>query len=110
MSIKIIINEFLNSRDLCDIYRVMYIALRIYPSIPAANCSGERSFCTLKRVNNYLRADMKQDELNALALLSIEAQLVEVVKYEDVIDFRTDESKKQIYYIKAGIPVFGTVN
>lgn len=80
------ISAILNSRDLCDIYPNVDIALRMYLSIPATNCSGERSFSTLKRVKNYLRASMNQDRLNALALLSIEAQLVQEIEYDDVID------------------------
>ncbi|GFV27889.1 transposable element Tcb2 transposase [Trichonephila clavipes] len=34
-------SEFLHSRDLCDINTNINIALRIYVSIPATNCSGE---------------------------------------------------------------------
>ncbi|GFS43999.1 hypothetical protein TNIN_228121 [Trichonephila inaurata madagascariensis] len=55
------INDFLHSRDLCNIYPGIDIALSIYLSVPATNCSGERSFSILKRVKNYLRAGVKKD-------------------------------------------------
>lgn len=71
---------------ICDVYPNVDIALLMYLSIPATNCSGERSFSTLKRVKNYLCASMNQDRLNALALLFIEAQLVQKLEYNDVID------------------------
>ncbi|KAF2881445.1 hypothetical protein ILUMI_24731 [Ignelater luminosus] len=79
------ISEYLYSHDLCDVYLNVDIALRIYLNIPATSCSGERSFSTLKRVKNYLRARIHQDRLNALALLSIGAQVQEI-NYEDIID------------------------
>ncbi|CAH2096804.1 unnamed protein product [Euphydryas editha] len=87
----------LHSQSLRDIYPNVDIALRIFLSIPATNCSGERSFSTLKRVKTYLRASMGQDRLNALALLSIEAQLVQDINYDDIIDVfaRTKARKKK---------------
>ena len=87
----------LHSRSLRDVYPNVDIALRIFLSIPATNCSGERSFSTLKRVKTYLRASMGQDRLNALALLSIEAQLVQEIDYDDIIDVfaRTKARKKK---------------
>lgn len=87
----------LHSRSLREVYPNVDIALRIFLSIPATNCSGERSFSTLKRVKTYLRASMGQDRLNALALLSIEAQLVQEINYDDIIDVfaRTKARKKK---------------
>ncbi|XP_044588849.1 zinc finger MYM-type protein 1-like [Cotesia glomerata] len=87
----------LHSRSLRDVYPNVDIALRIFLSIPATNCSGERSFSTLKRVKTYLRASMGQDRLNSLALLSIEAQLVQKIEYDDIIDIfaRTKARKKK---------------
>ena len=91
------IYNVLHSRNLRDVYPNVDIALRIFLSIPATNCSGERSFSTLKRVKSYLRASMGQDRLNALALLSIEAQLVQEIDYDDIVDAfaRTKARKKR---------------
>lgn len=90
------IGKVLHSRNLRDVYPNVDIALRMFLSIPATNCSGERSFSTLKRVKTYLRASMGQDRLNALALLSIEAQLVQEMDYDDIVDVfaRTKARKK----------------
>lgn len=90
--------NILHSQNLRDVYPNVDIARRIFLSIPATNCSGERSFSTLKRVKSYLRASMGQDRLNALALLSIEAELVQEIDYEDIIDdfARTKARKKKL--------------
>lgn len=92
------IYSFLHSQNLQDVYPNVDIALRIFLSIPATNCSGERSFSTLKRVKTYLRASMGQERLNALALLSIEAQLVQEIDYNDIVDdFAQTKARKKIF-------------
>ncbi|GBP32812.1 hypothetical protein EVAR_19664_1 [Eumeta japonica] len=64
--------------------------------------SGESSFSTLKRVKTYLRANMGQDRLNALALLSIEAQLVQEMDYDDKIDvFTRMKARKKTFTNRA---------
>ncbi|XP_057663116.1 uncharacterized protein LOC130898084 [Diorhabda carinulata] len=86
---------FLNSQKLQDVYPNVDIALRIFLSIPATNCSEERSFSTLKRVK---AASMAQERLNALALLSIEAQLVQKINYNDIVDnFAQTKARKKIF-------------
>lgn len=94
------ISDILHSRNLQDVYPNVYIALRIFLSIPATNCSAERSFSTLKRVKNYLRASMGQDRLNALALLSIEAKLVQEINYEDLINVFAQAKSRKTKLIK----------
>lgn len=88
----------LHSRGIREVYPNVDIALRIFLSIPASNCSGERSFSTLKRVKNYLRASMGQDRLNALALLSIEAELVQEINYDDIIDVFAQTKARKIKF------------
>ena len=46
------------------------------------SCEAERCFSTLKRVKTFLRNTISEDRLNALAMLSIEKNLV-----RDSIDF-----------------------
>ncbi|XP_044598426.1 uncharacterized protein LOC123274771, partial [Cotesia glomerata] len=84
------IRNVLHLRSLRDVYSNVDIALRIFLSISATNCSGEKSFSTLKRVKTYLRASIGQDRLNSLALLSIEAQLVQEIENNDIIDIIMD--------------------
>lgn len=69
-----------NMKDLSNIE----IALRIFVSTPATNCTVERSFSVLKRMKNYLRSTMSQERLNSLALLTIESDLTSSLEYEDI--------------------------
>ena len=46
------------------------------------SCEAERCFSTLKRVKTFLKNTISEDRLNALAMLSIEKNLV-----RDSIDF-----------------------
>lgn len=61
------------------------IALRMYLSLMVTNSSGERSFSKLKLIKNRLRTSMLEDRLNALALLSIESDILRQQSYEDII-------------------------
>lgn len=72
------------------------VALRIFECIAVCNASGERSFNALKRVKNYQRSTIGQDNLNDLAILFIESEMLEHVNFEDVIDkFAQAKSRKK---------------
>ena len=70
-------------------------SLQLYLSLMASNCSGERSFSLLKHVKNVLWSTTTQDNLSALALLSIESEFVRSLNVDDIInDFATAEARK----------------
>jgi hypothetical protein len=56
------------------------------------NCRGERSFSALKRVKNYLRSNLHQGKLNALAVLFTESDLMHTIEFDDVVQ-KSAESK-----------------
>ncbi|ESN92901.1 hypothetical protein HELRODRAFT_153339, partial [Helobdella robusta] len=59
------------------------------------NCSTERSFSQLKRVKNSCRSTMKQERLDSLSLLIIEADLLREINFDVVVkNFATLKSKK----------------
>lgn len=62
------------------------VVLRMFLSTAAANCSGERSFSTLKRIKNAQRSTMSQSRLSALSLLQIECEILKEIDIESVID------------------------
>ena len=62
------------------------IAIRIYLTIPVNNCEGERSFSTLSRVKNHLRATMSQQRLDALSVMCIEAEFVRKLDFNELIN------------------------
>ena len=66
-----------------ELYPNINIALTISLCLMVTNCSGERSFFTLKRVNNYLRSTQMQERLNALSLLCIEWEMAIIHKFAE---------------------------
>jgi len=61
------------------------LLMRIYLTILVTNCSGERSFSTLKRVKSTIRSSMGDDRLNNLSILCIENELTRKLDFKDVI-------------------------
>ena len=61
------------------------IGFRIFLTLMVKNCSAERSFSRLKYIKNPMRTTMQQDRLDALSLLSIEADVLHEISFEDLI-------------------------
>ncbi|KAK0145279.1 Zinc finger MYM-type protein 1 [Merluccius polli] len=53
------------------------ILLKIIATTPMTTAESERNFSTLKRIKTFTRNTMGQPRLNALAMLSIESQLIQ---------------------------------
>jgi hypothetical protein len=62
------------------------IAYRILLTIPVTAASAERSFSKLKLLKSYLRITMTQERLNGLATIAIENDVLEKIKYENIIE------------------------
>ncbi|GLV33577.1 hypothetical protein CBL_21377 [Carabus blaptoides fortunei] len=60
--------ENIRKNNLIPTYPNLDIALQIFLCIPATNCSGERSFSTLKRIKNYYREYLKKDTVGIIPL------------------------------------------
>ncbi|XP_060854953.1 uncharacterized protein LOC132932593 [Metopolophium dirhodum] len=91
------ISIYIRNYNLVEVYPYIDIALRMILCTPATNCSAERSFSTLKRVKSYLRSTMKEERLNALAVLNIESELTRELDYKDIIeDFPNKQSRKKL--------------
>lgn len=90
-------SRFIHENDVLEMFANVEISLRMILSAPATNCSGERSFSTLRRVKNYLRSTMEEERLSALALLTIEKQITERISYDNIIDdFAQKKARKVI--------------
>lgn len=76
-------NVLIEVEDLCpNLKAVLQICLTIGCSI--ASC--ERSFSKLKLIKTYLRSSMSQDRLRALALISIEKDILKNCDFADLVD------------------------
>jgi len=54
-----------------NVYKLMHVAL----AMPISSATCERSFSTMRRINNYLRSNMEQDRFTNLSILNIEREL-----------------------------------
>ncbi len=62
------------------------ILLRVYLCMMVTNCTGERSFSKLRRINNAQRSTNGQGRLNMLILMSIESELLRTIDGNSIID------------------------
>lgn len=82
--------------DLIDVFPNVYLAYRIFVTIPIANCKAERSFSTLKRIKNVLRSKMSDNRSSALARLTIECELMKNINFEELIQmFASQKCRKK---------------
>ena len=58
----------------------------IYLSILGSSCEGERSFSTLKRIENYTRSTLGQDKMSSLTLLCIEFGMMKKLDRDEIIE------------------------
>lgn len=78
--------EFMYGNSLMDVFPNIFIAYRIYLTIPVANCSAERSFSKLALIKNRLRSSLGEERLNALSLLSIESDVTRKLSFKEIIE------------------------
>jgi hypothetical protein len=75
------------------------IAFRILLTIPVTVASTEPSFSKLKLLKSYLRSTMTQERLNGLATIAIENNVLEKIKYEDIIEeFISKNSRRMMLF------------
>jgi len=72
-------------KQMIDVFPNVYIALRIFVTIPIANCEAERSFSVLKRIKNMYRAVMLDERLTSLTRLAIESELLRSINFNDLV-------------------------
>ena len=81
-----------------DLYQIIYkeniqmafpnveAILRLFLTLMVTNCSGERSFSSLKRIKNELRSSMSQERLSALSILCIESDKLRQIDIDELLD------------------------
>ena len=68
--------EFINGNNLNETFSECVKLLKVLLTIPMTTSEAERCFSTLKRIKTFQRNTMKQDRLSALAMLSVERDLI----------------------------------
>ena len=82
----------------CDatIYPNIAILLQIFATIPVTTATAERSFSALRLLKTYLRATMKEERLNGLALMAIRKDIQ--FKHDEVIDQYASEHNRRFKF------------
>jgi hypothetical protein len=87
--------EYICSNSLAASLANIFIALRIFLTLPTSVASAERSFSKLKLIKTYIRSTMRQDRLDALTTLSIAHEIAKDLNEEELIDkFATIKARK----------------
>ena len=76
--------SIIRQRSLESVYPNLEIALRIFLSTPASNCSAERSFSALRRIKSYMRSSLSQEKLNAFTILASSNDMLENLVFEEI--------------------------
>jgi len=72
--------------------------LRLFLCLMVANCSGERSFSKLKRINSMLRLAMSQERLSDLSIPCVENEL-RLIEFDDTVEeFTARKARRKIFW------------
>ena len=76
------------------------ISLHIFLTSMVTNCSTEHSFSQMKPIKNPNRTTMRQERLESLYLLMIEADLLRQINFEDLIkDFANNKCRRKLFNV-----------
>ena len=75
------------------------ISLRIFLTLMVTNCTTERPFSPMKRIQNQNRTTMRQERLESVSLLMIETHMLRQIVFEDLIkDFANKKCSRKLFY------------
>ena len=72
--------NFILDNQIDDTFEELTKLLRIIVTSPMSSAEAERCFSTLKRIKSFLRNTMTEKRLNALAMLSIEKEMIKNIE------------------------------
>lgn len=84
-------------KSLQEVFPNILIALRLYLTIPVANCSAERAFSKLTRIKNKYRTSQTQENLTYLVVLYSENDILKLIDFNETIQkFAKEKARKTI--------------
>lgn len=90
--------EILKFVMVADCYLNVSVAYRILLTVPVTVASAERSFSKLKLSKNYLRSTMSHEQLNGLAICTIEKDILDTIDLNIVLDdFASRKARRSIF-------------
>jgi len=88
------------NNDLQSVFPNMFIALRLYLTLPISSCKAERAFSKLLLIKNPLRTALKEDKLNALTILSSEQDIIREMDFsEKISNFAALKARKKQFSV-----------
>ncbi|CAI6355068.1 unnamed protein product [Macrosiphum euphorbiae] len=89
--------EWMTECNVINIFPNIHITLRIYLTIPVANCTAERAFSKLARIKNKNRPSQTQDNLSSLMILSTENDVLQNLSFDKTLEiFATQKTRKKL--------------
>ena len=90
--------EHLIENNIFRTFPNVFIALRIYLTMPITVASGEKSFSKMKLIKTYLRSTFSQERLNSLSMYSIESEIAKAIDFENILnDFAYKKARKVFF-------------
>jgi len=84
--------------NVINIFPNIHITLRIYLTIPVANCTAERAFSKFARIKNKNRSSQTPDNLSSLMILSTENDVLQNLSFDKTLEiFTTQKARKQTF-------------
>ncbi|XP_071739856.1 uncharacterized protein [Rutidosis leptorrhynchoides] len=81
-----------------DLFPNVLLAYKILLTVPVTVASAERSFSKLKLLKNYLRNTMSQEQLNRLAIISIENRFLSNIDYDKLIELFASKNARRRHF------------
>ena len=88
--------KYLSENNRHKSFHNVFIAVKLFLTIPVFVASGERSISKLKLIKTYLRSTMKQKQFNSLALLLIENDILKVVNVDSTIKYFASKKSRKV--------------
>lgn len=81
--VKILTEMVLNQDDIYPNFKVLF---KICLTLPSNSATCERSFSTMRRINQWLRSSMGQERFSNLVVLYSESDLVKSLNFDKLMD------------------------
>jgi hAT family C-terminal dimerisation region len=73
-----------------NLYKLLQVAL----TIPVSSATRERSFSSMRRLKNWLRASMEQQRFTDLSILNIERNVVNKITSSEILNKYSTTNRK----------------
>ena len=97
---SVMLNTVIVEDNIECVFPNVEISLCIFLTLMVTNCTTECSFSQMKHIKNPNRTTMRQERLESLSLLMIEADLLCQINFEDLIkDFANKKCRNVILFL-----------